>query len=553
GTTKDTIVNKLKEVVVVSKNKNVVLGQKKIQLNTLQIIKNPINLTNLLRYNSPISLRDYGNGGLSTARFRGTSGSNTVVLWNGIAINAIGSGQTDFNSLSASTSDEIIVNSGGNSVQYGSGAIGGVVHLNDNLSFNKHKDFQVFSSYGSFNTTSNFFKTNIGTGKWSIKLASTVNYSDNDYTYIDTRYTDDTGNLLKNENGIYKNYGVTFSLGHQFSHKNKLYFYTTGYYGDRLFSDGLPNPAAGSERNEDFNQRNLLKWDYSFSNFSQELKLAYLTQEYRYYNDKDATSFNFGNSKNYQINYTLKYRFSNYLKISSSLIYDNNTGTTNKIISKIRTFSAALVSVVYKPTEKLTTAFHIRKEFNSDFEVPLSVSFASEYQIIDNLLLKANISTNYRVPTFNELYWPVVGNLQLVPENAVQGEVGAAYKKKNIHITASLFYINLNDKILWLPTAASNLWRPSNVGKVVHKGIEVYVNFLKKINNHYFNFSSNYTFTAAKNKETGTFLPFAPKHVFNFNLEYKYKKVVFFVQNLYQSRVFTNDININFYSLNPVH
>lgn len=552
---KDTLVNQLKEVILISNKtqKNIVLGQKSITLSTVDIIKNPINLTNLLRYNSPISFRDYGNGGLSTARFRGTSGSNTAVLWNGIPINAIGSGQTDFNSLSAVTSDEILVNSGGNSVENGSGAIGGEVHLNDILYFKNHKDFQIFSSYGSFNTTSNFFKTTIGTGKWAVKLASTVNYADNDYTYVDARYTDNNGNLLKNENGTYKNYGISLSLGYKFSNKNKLYFYSTKYYGDRLFSDGLPNPAAGSERNEDFNQRYLLKWTSSFSHFSHQLNIAYLTQEYRYYNDKDAVTFDFGSSKNYAINYELKYRFSNYLKISTSLMHDNNAGSTTTILSKIRTFSAFLGNVEYKPTEKLTTAFSIRKEVNSDFKVPIAASLAAEHQMTKNLLLKANISSNYRVPTFNELFWPIVGNLQLIPENSVQGEVGASFKKKNIAISGTFFYIDLNDKILWLPAGFTNLWRPRNVGKVVHKGVEIYLNLSKEMHHHHVNFSSNYTLTVAENIETQTVLPFAPKHVFNFNFEYNYKSITFSVQNLYQSSVFTNDININFYSLNPVY
>ncbi|WP_189663235.1 MULTISPECIES: TonB-dependent receptor plug domain-containing protein [unclassified Polaribacter] len=551
---KDSLSNQLKEVVIIGakKQQHNFIGKKQVKIGTSQIIKNPTNLTDLLRYNSPIALRDYGNGGISTARFRGTSASNTAVLWNGISINAIGSGQTDFNSLSASISDEIIVNSGGDSVESGSGAIGGTVELKDNLTFNEHKDFHLFSSYGSFNTTSNFFKTNIGTGKWALKFASTVNYSDNDYTFIDQRYKNNDGSLLKNDNGVYKNYGLNFSLGYQFSHKNKLYFYSTGYYGDRLFSDGLPNPAAGSERNEDFNQRNLLKWKYSFSNFTQTLNVAYLMQEYRYYDDKNAEEFTFGKSKNYNINYNLKYRFSNYLKISSSFIYDSNNGTTNEIIARERTFFAALAKVTYKPSERLTIATSVRKELNSDFKVPLVVSAAAEQEITDNLILKTNISTNYRVPTFNELYWPIVGNLDLKPESSIQGEIGASYKKKNIEITTSLFYIHLNDKILWLPTAASNLWRPRNVGDVVHQGIETFMNLSKEIGAHFFNFTMNYTFTLAKNKETDTFLPFAPKQLMNFNLDYTYKKATFFVQNLYQSKVYTNEINIDFYSLNAL-
>ena len=185
------------ELVAKKFHKEAVLGQKTIEISDVEIVRNSSNFTELLRYNSPIAFKDYGNGGTSSARFRGTSASNTVVLWNGININSVGSGQTDFNSLSANTVDQIVIKSGGGSVLYGSGAIGGTVHLKDVLSFDEHEDYQLFTSYGSFNTSSNFFKANLGTGKWAIKLSGVFNNSDNDYSFIDHRY-----HPLANRDGI---------------------------------------------------------------------------------------------------------------------------------------------------------------------------------------------------------------------------------------------------------------------------------------------------------------------------------------------------------------
>ncbi|WP_053056654.1 TonB-dependent receptor plug domain-containing protein [Tenacibaculum mesophilum] len=554
---RDTItVNKLKEVIVNGK-RNVEkkrIATKELKIGVKEQTKNPINLTNLLRYNSPIAFRDYGNGGVSTARFRGTSASNTLVLWNGIPINAVGSGQTDFNSLSASLNDNIIVQSGGNSAEYGSGAIGGTVHLKDELLFKEHQKFQLFTSYGSYNTTSNFFKSSVGTDKWSIKLASTFNYSDNDYTYIDERYKDDYGNLLTNENGNYKNYGINFVIGYKFTPTNTLSFYSTAYYGNRFFSNGFPNPSASSERNEDFNERNLLQWKYAFSSqFKQELNLAYLTQKYSYYRNKDVENFEFGKSKNVFINHSLTYRSSNVLSFNYKTIYENINGSSSDIGTEIRNSVAFVGSVKYQPTEKLITNLQVRKEINSDFNVPLSLFVGGEYRLANQLNILANFSTNYRVPTYNEMYWPVVGNLNLIPENSKQGELGASLKNENINITSTLFYIHINDKILWLPTGGSNLWRPRNVGDVVNKGIETYVSFKKEIGEHIVDFSSNYTFTLAENIETRKVLPFAPKHLLNFNVGYDYKRMKIFIQSLYQSSVYTNPTNSKTYSVKSVN
>lgn len=552
--TLDSIQN-LNTVEVVAKkfHKEAVLGQKTIEISDVEIVRNSTNFTDLLRYNSPIAFKDYGNGGTSSARFRGTSASNTVVLWNGININSVGSGQTDFNSLSANTSDQIIIKSGGGSVLYGSGAIGGTVHLKDVLSFDEHQDYQFFSSYGSYNTTSNFFKSNYGTGKWAIKVSGTYNKSDNDYEYIDDRYTDEDGNSLKNENGEYVNYGLDFSLGYKISNTNKLYFYSTGYYGDRLFSDGLPNPSAGSERNEDFNQRNLLKWSYKFSGFTQLLNAAYITQEYRYYSDKDAESFSFGRSKKVLLDYSLGYRLSNVWSLKYLMLYENTNGDTNDIISKVREAYSFGGVVTFKPNSKLISTLGFRKEYNSDFDVPLSVSLSGEQKLRGFIWLKANLSANYRVPTYNEMYWPIVGNKSLIPEHSKQGELGVEFEKYGFKFNSTVFYIDIKDKIIWKPAGNSNLWTPINLDAAINKGAEVFMSYSKKMGKHSFHFSGNYTYTIATDSETGKDLPYAPKHLLNYNLEYGYGRVKVYLQDLYQSAVYTNRLALDFYSLDALN
>ena len=127
-------------------------GYKVLKLSDSVILKNTESFTTLLRFNTPIYLKEYGSGGTSTASFRGTSASNTAVIWNGININSINNGQTGFNTLTVNLIDDIDVRSGGGSIEFGSGAIGGTIHLNDQLSFGNHLTNQIVSSVGSYNT-----------------------------------------------------------------------------------------------------------------------------------------------------------------------------------------------------------------------------------------------------------------------------------------------------------------------------------------------------------------------------------------------------------------
>lgn len=551
----DTIPKQLKKVVVRAKKvvNPKLVGLKSVKIGASQIQKNPMNLTDLLRFNSPISFRDYGNGGVSTARFRGTSASNTLVLWNGLAINAIGNGQTDFNALSANTLDEIIVRSGGAGVAYGSGAIGGVVELKDLLEYKKQKNIHLFSSYGSFATSSNFLKVNFADKKWAIKLAATYNTSINNYTYIDSRFRDTDGNLFKNENGNYDNYSINFTGGYRFSKTNKLTLYSTKYYGNRLFSAGLPNPSAGSERNEDFNQRNLLKWEILFGKLKQEINVAYLTQSYHYYNNKNNEDFSFGESENFHFNYNTNYRFSSKIKASFGVVYDNLSGKTNVSNLNTRNTLSTLGSFTYKPNQMLSFHLNGRSEYNSDFKVPESMSFAVNKTVSNTFSLTASVSRNYRVPTFNELYWPVVGNLNLIPEKSLQGEFGTQLQIKNLSFSGTFFYMHIDDKIVWQPAGGSNLWSPLNIEAAMHKGLEGFLNYKLQFSGYKeLNISSNYTYVIAKDLKKDVFLPFAPKHLWNFNIDYQFDKVQIYIQNLYQSKVFTNVINIDVYALSEL-
>ena len=117
---KDSITS-LKEVYVSDKNlKKYSTSQSVLKLNDSVINKNEALLTDLLNFNSTLYFKEYGRGMLSTVSFRGTTSSQTAVIWNGININSQMNGSTDFNTISGSDYNSVSVKAGGGSVIYGS-------------------------------------------------------------------------------------------------------------------------------------------------------------------------------------------------------------------------------------------------------------------------------------------------------------------------------------------------------------------------------------------------------------------------------------------------
>ncbi len=111
-------------------------GQFVKELDDSLIQQNEPLLTSLLKFNSPFFFRENGYGMVSSASIRGTGAAQTAVVWNGININSQFTGQTDFNTINTQVFDNISLRPGGGSVVYGSGAIGGSIHLNNDFSFN---------------------------------------------------------------------------------------------------------------------------------------------------------------------------------------------------------------------------------------------------------------------------------------------------------------------------------------------------------------------------------------------------------------------------------
>ncbi|SDW88414.1 iron complex outermembrane recepter protein [Lutibacter oricola] len=520
-------------------------GYKVLTLNDSIILKNKESFTSLLRFNTPIYIKEYGSGGTSSASFRGTSASNTAVVWNGININSINNGQTGFNALSVNLIDNINVRSGGGSIEFGSGAIGGTVHLNDQLRFGNYSKKQVVLSVGSFNTTNNLYKFSIGRENFSAKFGVSYNKSDNDYKWLGT-------DGLRNENGAYENLSFNLGFAYKLNDFSKLSIFSSKYNGHRKFSGVLPNPSAAKEKYKDFNFRNLIEYSFHKNEFSHALKFAYLTQEYRYFADKNFDAFSYGKSKRYLLKYDFNYKISTNSTIEAFSELESVLGKTDQIEEKNRKQFSQSIIFTQQIDNIASINAKIRKDYNSDYKIPFVFAFGAELKPIKNTFIRLNGSKNYRVPTYNDLYWPALGNLDLIPESSLQGEFGLGYKSKDLKIDVGAFYIESKDKIVWTPGGdpeRPGVWTPINIAKTVNKGVEFTAAFKKQIENHSLDFNLNYSYTIAKDKSTNKFLTYVPKHLVNSSFGYSYKRTHIFYQHLFNGEVYTTTDNLDSYKV----
>ncbi|MDR7211385.1 TonB-dependent receptor domain-containing protein [Flavobacterium piscis] len=532
-------ITKLKEVIVSDKNlKKFSNAQSVLKLNDSIINKNEALLTDLLNFNSTLYFKEYGRGMLSTVSFRGTTSSQTAVIWNGININSQMNGSTDFNTISGSDYNSISVKAGGGSVIYGSGAVGGTVHLNNDLSFYNRFENNLKLDYGSFNTIGINYKTNISNEKWSTQIGFSKNSSTNDYKYIN-KYTW-KGEQRWNQNGQYDVITMSANLGYKFNTRNSLRLYSQNSNTDRNTSL-ITETEIPSKYINGFN-RNLLEYDGNFGKFSTNFKTAYIFENYQYYADNSTNNYTYGKTESLITKADLGYILFKSTQINGILDYNKTKGTGSGFGTNTREISSASLLIKQDISTDWKNEFGVRKEFTDNYKSPVLFSLGSSYQFGKLYNLKLNLSRNFRIPTFNDLYWEEGGNRDLKPENSYQAEVGNVFTFNNITLTQTFYYIKIKDLLQWIP-GKNGIWTPQNTDKVNSYGAETLLSWKKQFGKNIFVANATYAHTISENINTKKQLFFVPFDKATAAISYARNRISANYQFLYNGFVYTRTDN----------
>jgi iron complex outermembrane receptor protein len=155
--------------------------------------------------------------------------------------------------------------------------------------------------------------------------------------------------------------------------------------------------------------------------------------------------------------------------------------------------------------------------------------------------LKFNHSKNFRIPTFNDLYWVVGGNTDLQPEQAVQNEFGQELTFEGFKLTATGYHNRIRHMIQWKPEGGN--WSPENVANVRSYGVEFLLEVSRKLRNHRFDLASTYAYTVSTNEALNTQLTYVPFHKYTASLTYTYGGFMLNYQYLFNGSVYTLNDN----------
>lgn len=505
--------------------------QKTTKFNSEEIRRNSNSLSELLEFQSSIYIKENGRGMSSSPSFRGTTAQQTAVLWNGININSSFLGQSDLNNISTLDYNQISIKSGGGSLAYGSNAIGGTVHLNNILSYNKGFEGTLFAEYGSFETLNNNLNASYSNEKFAINFSGSFSKSENDYEVEEKNFVSD--------NAKYSKKSFNLGLGYKIHKNHELIWQSQQYFGNQHFM--IFSATDNKTKYDTRNYRSLLGWYFHQNKIKNNLKVAYLQEEYAYFFDLNSSKTTGETSKQWIMKNEFDYLFSE--KISTSLntefINNNAEGFQSGIDeTKRNSFSLALV-VRHNPLSHFTHEFSFKKDFVEDISSPFLFSYGANINIFKFYNLKLHASKNFRYPSFNDLYSQYGGNPDLDPETSNQIELTNELKWGNFKLQITPFYIDIKDMIRWVPDASGMIWLPQNTHKVKSYGLESSVDWKQNFNNHNISVSLGHSYNISENTETNKQLIYAPIHKINAGFNYSYKFVNLFVQSIYNGLTYT--------------
>ncbi len=494
------------------------------------IEKNTTNLSELLRFQSQVYIKENGRGAVSSPSFRGTSAGHTAFVWNGININSNFLGQGDVNNIPLFGYDQLEVKAGGGSVQYGSSAIGGSIHLNNNLDFNKGFGASIYSEVASFDTYNNFAKASFSNDKFSFKVSGNYFISQNDYKVPEKEYI--------NRNGKYYNTSINLGTSYKIAPHQTISWQNQIFDGSQYYPIFVENGNKTKYKAQTL--RSLLAWDINKTNLSNSLKAAYTEDNFQYFGDIDKPKESGAEGKNYIFKNDFNYFITPKINVNviGEFQVNKGEGYQSGIGDVSRNMGSVAGLIRYFATPDLRFEVGMKKDFVEDITSPLLYSFSGKWNAVKWYNVGLSVSRNLRIPSFNDLYWEKGGNPDLLPETSINLDMDHEFSFGDFKITLSPYYMDVKNYINWLPTPYG-YWAAFNTYKAEIYGLESQVTFNKNFGKHGFRLNAGYTYSKSTNKETGMQMVYVPIHKAFGNIDYQYNFLRVYVQGLFNGLTYT--------------
>ncbi|MFA6701925.1 MAG: TonB-dependent receptor plug domain-containing protein [Dysgonamonadaceae bacterium] len=506
--------HQLPEVVVSEKySDNEVRSTSPMQILSQQSIENlnALQVSDAVKHFSGVNVKDYGGiGGLKTVSVRSLGANHTAVGYNGITVSDVQTGQIDISRFSLDNVNMISLNNGQNDQIFqparsfsSASFLNIVTHVPDFVN-GKNVSGKASIKTGSFGLFNPSIITNYRINdKLSSAISAEWTTANGQYPYILHYGTagKDSTSLEHRQNTDVKNLRLEGALFGDFSDSSNgnIRFY---YYGSER---GLPG-ATIYYNTDNFSKQRL--WDKTFftqAHYENRISEKWSVQgnakyNYGYVRYLDPTFLNSeGQLENIYKQHELYGSVSALYRAFENMSFSLASDVTHHTISaNLRNFA--------NPTRLTSQSVLAAKYVNNRFLSIASLLYTHTFESVEmgdaalnksrfspyvsfsikpfediDLRVRAFYKNVFRLPTFNDLYYSIVGTRSLKPEDTNQFNLGITYSTSFeewmplLKFTADGYHNKVNNKIIAVPNKNMFEWSMINYGEVQIDGLDLSV------------------------------------------------------------------------------
>lgn len=425
------------------------------------------SLSDMLNRESGVFVKNYGSGGIATLSMRGLGAAHTLLLWNGIPLNSPMLGLYDLTLVPVFLSGRMRIQQGGGGPLAGSGAVAGVIFIDNDLSHENGIRAEALAGTGSFGGRQLGAGIRTGNGKWMSATRIYHQSATNDFPF-----TAPEGVRKRQQHAAFRQQGFTQQVGYLHGiHQLEINLF--GLQNDREIPPLMLSSVSLQEQ-EDQAIRGTLQWSAGFSRWYLKVcggisheriryqdPLARLDDASRSTTLRGAAEALFPAGRQLQLHLQTEWLHARATASGYTLMRDQGQ-------------QSAAVKAVYR-TNRVQVDAALRTGLFDGKAIPLLPALQLRIPVSRQFYLRGDISRVYRIPTLNDRFWQPGGNEFLVPEEGITGAAGGGWelerKKTTFRLSLNAFRSRLNRAIVWQP-GSDGIYRAANIQSLLMYGGE---------------------------------------------------------------------------------
>ena len=436
----------------------------------------PTSLPELLSREAGIEFASNGGDGRQSSLFiRGTNSNQSVVLIDGVRVVSATTGATALEQIPLAQIERIEIVRGPVSGLYGADAIGGVV--------------QVFTRKGRGAPAPHLSLAAGNDGTWRVGAGIGGVVGDTSFAVDVTHRTTDGGfsatnrdnfNYNPDEDG-YRNTAYSVRVSHLLAEGHEVGFNAFQAFGRAQYDANQDLTGQINDVQKNRVQANSVYLKNQLTErWHSTLTLSQAVDRSENFTPRNPWGPDYGRFKTTQD--TLTWQNDLALGAAGQLTagYEHQkqkVSSTQEFTVSNRQNNAVFAGWNGEFGASLLNA-SLRHDNNSQFGGKTTGTLGYGYRVNEAVKLTANWGTAFRVPTFNDLYWPddgngYVGNPDLKPESSRNAEVGAEFSGALGKLKLAAFENRVDDLINGYDCSGGFPCTSSNVNKATIKGVSL--------------------------------------------------------------------------------